>query len=141
MRKSMLRAAAALGLAAAMLTSLAVMATVALGKPSSAQYQYKVLVCHRTHSKKKPFHTISVAAAAVPAHLRHGDTLGACASQSVNTSAGTTAVTKGKGHGNGHGKGKGNKHTTGTTTTTSTTSTTGANGNGNGNGQGKGKNK
>ena len=46
--------------------------------PSAAQYQYKVTICHRTHSKKHPFHTITVSNRAVKAHLRHGDTLGAC---------------------------------------------------------------
>jgi len=36
----------------------------------------KVLVCHKPH--KKGGHTLSVSASAVPAHLAHGDTLGAC---------------------------------------------------------------
>ena len=35
----------------------------------------KVLVCHKP---KKNAHTLSIAAAAVPAHLGHGDTLGPC---------------------------------------------------------------
>lgn len=39
--------------------------------PSQQQYQEKVLVCHNGH-------TISISSSAVPAHLRHGDTLGAC---------------------------------------------------------------
>jgi hypothetical protein len=38
----------------------------------------KVTICHHTGSKKHPFHTITVSANAVPAHLRHGDTLGPC---------------------------------------------------------------
>ena len=67
----------------------------------------KVTICHRTGSKKKPFHTITVAASAVPAHLRHGDALGPC-------TAATLAEMK------QHGKGKGNKHSTTTTTTTTT---------------------
>lgn len=37
----------------------------------------KVLVCHKPN-KKKGGHTLSIASAAVPAHLGHGDTLGAC---------------------------------------------------------------
>jgi hypothetical protein len=40
-------------------------------KPSKNQYKEKVLVCHKGH-------TISVSPSAVPAHLRHGDTLGPC---------------------------------------------------------------
>jgi hypothetical protein len=44
----------------------------------SAQYQYRVKICHVTHSKKKAAHTITVSSRAVRAHLRHGDHLGAC---------------------------------------------------------------
>ena len=44
----------------------------------SSQYQYRVQVCHRTGSKKHPFHTITVSARALKAHLRHGDHAGAC---------------------------------------------------------------
>ena len=41
-----------------------------------AQYQYdKVTICHVTGSGEE---TITVAASAVPAHLRHGDSVGAC---------------------------------------------------------------
>ena len=45
--------------------------TVNGSQPSHQQYQEKVLVCHNGH-------TISISSSAVPAHLRHGDTLGAC---------------------------------------------------------------
>jgi hypothetical protein len=38
----------------------------------------KQVICHHTHSKKHPTHTITVSSSAVPAHLKHGDTLGAC---------------------------------------------------------------
>jgi hypothetical protein len=40
-------------------------------KPGQSQYQEKVLICHKGH-------TISVSSSAVPAHLRHGDTVGPC---------------------------------------------------------------
>ena len=93
----------------------------------------KVTLCHRTGSKKKPFHTITVAVPAVRAHLRHGDVLGPC-------TAATVAFMK------KHG----NKHTTTTTTTTTTSApssthgnsgshgSSGNNGNGGGNGKGGG---
>jgi hypothetical protein len=67
----------------------------------------KVVICHRTGSKKHPFHTITVAVPAVRAHLRHGDVLGPC-------TATTVAAMK-------HGKGK---HSTTTSTSTTTTSAT-----------------
>ena len=72
------RAVAAIGLAAGMavlFTSLGG-AGLAQNAVSAAQGQYgkKVTLCHK--GKK----TISVGKAAVPAHLRHGDTLGTCAS-------------------------------------------------------------
>ena len=54
----------------------------------------KTLVCHRTHSKKKPWHLIWVSNKAVPAHLRHGDVLptgGQCPS-SVTTSPTSTTT-------------------------------------------------
>jgi hypothetical protein len=40
-------------------------------QPAHQQYKEKVLICHNGH-------TISVSSSAVPAHLRHGDTLGPC---------------------------------------------------------------
>ena len=45
---------------------------------SAAQYQYgKITVCHRAGPHGKSV-TITIARAALPAHLRHGDTTGPC---------------------------------------------------------------
>jgi len=52
----------------------------------SAQYQYRVTICHHTHSKKHPMHTITISSRALKAHLRHHDTVGACAPSSAPTS-------------------------------------------------------
>jgi hypothetical protein len=41
--------------------------------PSAAQYQYKVTICHRTHSQKHLWHVITISNRALPAHLKHGD--------------------------------------------------------------------
>jgi hypothetical protein len=81
----------------------------------SAQYQYRVTICHITHSKKHPAHTITVSSAAVAAHLRHGDHLGACTGTETRRAHGKAAhgkATRGHdasshshGHGNGHGHG------------------------------------
>lgn len=66
----------------------------------------KVTLCHRTRSAKHPFVTITVAAPAVRAHLRHGDVLGRCTAATIATM-----------------KRHGNKHTTTTTSTTTTSAT------------------
>jgi hypothetical protein len=81
----------------------------------------KVAICHRTGSKKHPFHTISVAVPAVRAHLRHGDVLGPC------TTATVAAMKK-------HGKGAVKHTSTATTTTTATSAQTASAGHGKGNG-------
>jgi hypothetical protein len=98
---------AAVAVSAAFAVPLGVFGAPALARSASAaseyQYsgssQYKVLICHKTHSKKHPFHTISVAAAAVQAHLRHGDTL---APPCPPVTAPAPAAPK-HGHGNGNG--------------------------------------
>src|ERR671936_2482473 len=52
----------------------------------SAQYPpAKVTICHHTHSQKNPFVTITVSEHALPAHLGHGDTVGACSEQQGST--------------------------------------------------------
>ena len=66
--------------------------------PGSHQYGQKVTLCHHTHSKKHPWVTITVGAPAVKAHLKHGDTVGACPTVVPATNAK-------KHHGNGKGEG------------------------------------
>jgi hypothetical protein len=48
------------------------------GTAAQAQYEGRITICHRTGNRNRPFITITVNGAAVPAHLRHGDTVGAC---------------------------------------------------------------
>ena len=58
--------------------------SVSAQRPAAAAVEYpkKVTICHRTGSKKNPVVTITVSRNAVPAHLRHGDTVGRCGTQS-----------------------------------------------------------
>ena len=87
------------------------------GHSASSQYQYKVAICHHTHSKKHPWHVIVVSNKAVAKHmLRHGDTLAPC----------PTTAPSAPTHGHGNGNGNGNS---------------GTNGPGNSQGHGKGHDK
>jgi len=99
---------------------IAIGAAAGRGNSSVAQYQYpagasptggvtgqgqgKTTICHHTGSSKHPWHTITVANPALPAHLRHGDTIGSCGVKSPTT----TASSPGKGHGKGQGQDQGN---------------------------------
>lgn len=87
--KVQLRRTLVVGVVAA-LASVALVSVVQAARSVSAQrpaaaaveYPKKVTICHRTGSKKNPFVTITVSRNAVPAHLRHGDRLGRCGTQS-----------------------------------------------------------
>jgi hypothetical protein len=90
------------------LAAAGVLGGVGLAKSSvsAAQYQYgKVVVCHKTHSKKNPQHTISISQSAWKAHQKHGDTLGACTTPTTTTTTtvATPAASPGK-SGEPHGK-------------------------------------
>jgi hypothetical protein len=101
------------------------------GHSSSAEYQYKIAVCHHTGSWKHPWHTIRISVRAWPAHERHGDTLGECGSEpnvvkhNHGRGHGAGSNAQGGDHGNGHGKGNGKGNGQGK-----------GNGHGNGNGNG-----
>ena len=84
------RVTATAAVSAAILVPLGVFGAPALARSAAAasqyqyggssQYQYKgkVQLCHHTHSKKHPWHVITVSSAAAKAHMRHGDTPAPC---------------------------------------------------------------
>ena len=72
---------------------------------TSAQYPpSKVTICHHTHSQHNPFVTITVSEHALPAHLGHGDTVGACPPQQASTQTQGGAPKKEKPAHQSHGK-------------------------------------
>jgi hypothetical protein len=131
------RPAALAAVTAAVLVPLGVFGGPALAKSASSasqyeysgssQYQYKVALCHRTHSKKHPWHVINVSSSAAKAHMRHGDTLAPCPaalpvpvqkpgkehgsddSRDSHNQSGEHGQS-GDDHGNGGGNGKGHGH-------------------------------
>ena len=99
------------------LVPLAVFGGVGLakGNPSASEYQYgpsggqygKVAVCHKTGSKKHPWHRVNVALAAWNhGHSRHGDfqidSTHPCPPVTASTNTTTTHGNSGN-HGNGNG--------------------------------------
>lgn len=117
-RLTPLRVVATAIVTAGLLVPLAVFGGTGLAKTGSpAQVQYKITICHHTHSKKHPTHTIRISVKAWPAHQRHGDTMGACAAaNSAKHNNGKakghsknppTSQSQNKGQGNGQGNGKG----------------------------------
>ena len=105
------RLAAAAVVSAGLLIPLAAFGASGAGQSSSAaEYQYKITICHHTHSKKHPMHTIRVSVNAWKAHAKHGDTMGACpapAAKSKKANQGhtpTKPVAASNGKAKGHGK-------------------------------------
>jgi hypothetical protein len=93
-----------------LLVPLAALGAGTSGQTASAA-QYKITICHHTHSKKHPTVTIRVSNKAWPAHQRHGDTMGACATpKKAKHAKHPKAHQQGKSHdqGKSHGN-KGNK--------------------------------
>jgi uncharacterized membrane protein YgcG len=71
----------------------------------SSQYQYKITICHHTHSRKHQFVQISVSVHSEHAHLRHGDTLGTCPVPPVPAPGTKHGDDGDQGNGGDHGKG------------------------------------
>src|SRR4051812_15330402 len=124
------RGVASATIALAILAGLAVVAGVgfaATGSSGSAAYQYqygkKVVVCHRTGSKSHPNVTISISQNALPAHLRHGDTVGPCETKSPTVSSAPAKTGKSKSHGKSKHSSSSATQTSATTTSTAATTT------------------
>lgn len=79
------------------------------GESSEHQYgssclQYRVQICHHTHSWKHPWRAITVSSRSLKAHLRHRDTLPPCSTEPGHT------WKHGKGHGHGKHGDAGDRH-------------------------------
>jgi len=88
-----------------LLVPLAALGASTSGQSASAA-QYKITICHHTHSKKHPTVTIRISNKAWKAHQRHGDTMGACPTPKK------AKHNNGNGHenkGNSQDKGKGHE--------------------------------
>jgi uncharacterized membrane protein YgcG len=91
-RKQRLRLAAAAAISAGLLVPLAAFSGAGFASPSSAQYQYKITICHHTHSTKNPWVTIRVSNTAWKAHLKHHDTMGPCPPKPPSSPVTTTTT-------------------------------------------------
>jgi hypothetical protein len=102
------RIAAAAALAICTVVALSALGGVGFAQNggNAGQYQYgaKVTICHKAKN------TITVGKAAVPAHLRHGDAIGSCASVAAKKAAKAKAeksqAQESQKPGNGKGRGK-----------------------------------
>ena len=93
-------------LVAAMVTVGLLVPLAAFGARSASQTpsaaQYKIMICHHTHSKKHPMVTIRISNKAWPAHQRHGDTMGACPSAKKKHGKSHEGGNNGKSHEKGN---------------------------------------
>ena len=96
-----LRVAVAALVSVGLLVPLAALGASTSGQTASAA-QYKITICHHTHSKKHPTVTIRISNKAWPAHQRHGDTMGACPTAKAKHGKGHQDADKGKSHQNGN---------------------------------------
>jgi hypothetical protein len=116
MRARRLRIVAAAIVSIGLLVPLAAFGASGNGQSPSAA-QYKITICHHTHSKKHPTVTISISNKAWKAHQRHGDTMGACAAAASakhnngkakgHSKNPPTNQSQGNGQNNGQGNGQG----------------------------------
>lgn len=87
------RIAAATALATSLTAVFAALGGISVAQSaiSAVQYQYgpRVEICHKGK-------TIKVAKAAVPAHVRHGDTVGPCSSEAAKAKAAKVKAAKAK---------------------------------------------
>ena len=84
-----------------LLVPLAALGAGTSGQSASAA-QYKITICHHTHSKKHPTVTIRISNKAWKAHQRHGDTMGACPTAKAKHGKSHQNAEKGKSHQNGN---------------------------------------
>jgi hypothetical protein len=99
-----IRIVAATILALVLAVALAALGYSSPGKTRPSAVQYKITICHHTHSTKNPEVTISISNTAWPAHQKHGDDRGACAKPPA--AAASAASTHGQsGQHDQHGKG------------------------------------
>jgi hypothetical protein len=136
------RVLGAAAVSAALLVPLGVFGAPALARSAasasqyqyggSSQYQYKITICHHTHSGKHGMHTIRISIKAWKAHQRHGDTFGACVPVTAPTAPTTGHGNNGKGHGD-------DSHGGSSTIHGKSGSSHGKNGNGSGGGKGHDK--
>jgi hypothetical protein len=88
--------AAAFLVALGLLASLATVGVAQSGPAAADQYgDKKVTICHHAKGKKGTKHvTIRISRNALPAHLRHGDTVGACGTRANRAKHATKAHAK-----------------------------------------------